>query len=324
MFHSQLSIVVQGPIYAEGQGKNTYDVLASYRRLFPNAEIILSTWKSLIDTKKLQELNVILVTSDDPGSDNSGDATFNLNRQIISSHAGLNRATQKYCIKTRTDAFIHNDIFMHYYKLHIDHQPNGFIFKQPVLVYSSSSRNWSKGFIPHLFHPCDWFFFGLTTDVAEIFSIPVIDEEDLTYFKNRKSTRTPSFSGWCRYTPEQWIFVQLLIKKGVLGKESFPFYGYRDKKMLALNKRIHREDLIVLDADQLALHSWKYPKPHSRNIQISQLRHEEWVSACQIAHMPFARTPWHYRLRRLVGYRVTSLLGRIKYYRKQCFRKIKS
>lgn len=319
MYHDNLSIVVQGPYYDEGAEHTTAYVLKTYRKIFAEAEIILSTWRDSIDADQqiFKDLDIKVVFSDDPGVDVAGQVKFNLNRQLVSSRTGLAAATKKYVIKTRTDAAIHNDVFLHYYDIHIAQKPSGYCFKQPVVIYALSTRNWTKGFIPHLFHPCDWFYFGLREDIVALFDIPNIDERSLTYFKDKEKPRTPSFSDLAQYTPEQWIIVAYLIKKGLLTEEDFPYYCSRSAKAKALNYKVFAEDFLVLDADQLALFSWKYPSPHTRDMQISQLRHEEWVHMCKQQHMPFARQPLLYRIKRLLICRVNAWIGQAQYYKRE-------
>ncbi len=313
--YEDISIVVQGPNYNE-DGNTSAQVLRSYRKFFPNAEIIFSSWEGAIDAKApfLKELNIVLVLSKDPGPDNAGSVTFNVNRQIVSSLAGIKKATRTYLLKTRSDAILRHNLFLHYYRCHVEARPRGCVFSQPVMIYALSTRNWTKGLIPHLFHPCDWIFMGRREDILDLFDIPLMGKEDLHYFQNRRQPRTPSFSGWSRYTPEQWIFVSFLVKKGVLTYDAFPHYCYHDKKTLALNEKLFTEDLLVLDNDQIGVYSWKYPFPHCRDIQISQLRHAEWVELCHQSHMPFAKAPWLYRKMWLSLAWLNAMLGLAIYY----------
>lgn len=315
MLRDELTIVVQGPIYEE-QGGSSWDVLRSYRRVFPKAPIVLSTWEGeRIDAPALAEIgNIRIILNKDPGPDFTGAGNINLNRQIISTRSGVEAATTRYVLKTRTDARIDSDLFLHFYKLHLEFQPRGFIFEQPLAIYSLSTRNWRKGFIPHLFHPCDWFYFGLTSDVASLFSIPLMSAEDLQYFSGKPKPRRPSFCGEARYTPEQYILVAYMKLRGLLADGDFDDYAVNSTKMRELNEKIFRCDFLVLDERQLDIFSWKYPEPHSFNIQISQLRHAEWVEYLQIKHMPFYRAGWVVRKWTVFRSRVASLIGIYRFW----------
>ena len=91
----EISVVVQGAISGKSTDPEHYQitkkVLQSIRKYLPGAEIILSTWKGS-DVKGLDYDQ--LVESDDPGAVLLGEyngvkAFNNLNRQIVSSKAGL-------------------------------------------------------------------------------------------------------------------------------------------------------------------------------------------------------------------------------------------
>ena len=89
-----ISVVVQGPIHT--QDNLTKRVLESVRTHLPDAELILSTWKgSQIDGLDCD----VLLLNDDPGAING----YNVNRQIVSTRNGLQKATRTYAVKLRTD-----------------------------------------------------------------------------------------------------------------------------------------------------------------------------------------------------------------------------
>ena len=104
----EISIVVQGPIMPY-----TANCLAGTRRVLPDSEIVLSTWKDS-DVSGLDYDKVVF--SDDPGGDKlfleNDQLLNNVNRQIISAYSGIKAATRKYVIKMRTDFEIVSDGFL--------------------------------------------------------------------------------------------------------------------------------------------------------------------------------------------------------------------
>ena len=314
---SDVSIVIQGAYYKPSE--NNYDtklVVMGWRQAFPNAEIILSCWENqdLMTEEDLADLKVNIVLSKDPGPDYAGSQTFNLNRQIISTAAGISKASRDYIIKSRTDVLIDSNLFMRYYQLHLKHQKTGFAFSKPIAIYSLSTRNWKKGFIPHLFHPCDWFYLGSANDLRRLFDSNSYPTEDLLYFKKNKKPRRNSFSGLSRFIPEQYILVDYLFRQGVLQKSEFENYGVTTRSMRKMNFSIFKSDFLVLDEDQIGLKSKKYPEPHSRNIQISQLRHEEWAHYTNQVHLPSEMHNFLYIRVRLFKHRLVSLIGTIEFF----------
>ena len=94
----ELTFVVQGPIDL----KHTPRCIESIKRHFKKSRIILTTWDSEKDkVNNLPEIDFIF--NEDPGAacdDLNGIKRDNINRQIVSSSAGLKITKSKYVIKT--------------------------------------------------------------------------------------------------------------------------------------------------------------------------------------------------------------------------------
>ena len=98
--HSQ-SIVIQGPCNRSGPNPTLDDTLASLRRVFPGAQLIVSTWADS-DTDGLDADDIVL--SPDPGPlAHPRQAPCNVNRLMLSTANGLAAVTRPLCIKTRSD-----------------------------------------------------------------------------------------------------------------------------------------------------------------------------------------------------------------------------
>lgn len=107
----EISVIVQG-----GIGKLTEESLRSLVNALPGAEIILSTWKGM-DTGGLHYDKLVL--SQDPGAvycDRVAGTLNNVNRQLVSTQAGLRAATRPYILKTRTDILFENAEFLSYFQ----------------------------------------------------------------------------------------------------------------------------------------------------------------------------------------------------------------
>jgi hypothetical protein len=96
------AIVVQGPLIAADD--YTLDSVRLYRRNCPAVRVIVSTWQDSDPTllSKLRELGAIVVTSAAPPAP----GILNVNYQIVSTRAGLERAAQEgaeFVLKTRSD-----------------------------------------------------------------------------------------------------------------------------------------------------------------------------------------------------------------------------
>jgi hypothetical protein len=101
-----LSLILQGPIMPVGAF--TLETIKLYKRLFGDANIILSTWEDEdnLEIRRIKDLGIDVVLNRKPAY--SGHSNINL--QIVSSRAGVEKAKEsgaKYVLKTRTDQRIY-------------------------------------------------------------------------------------------------------------------------------------------------------------------------------------------------------------------------
>ncbi|KKS34038.1 MAG: hypothetical protein UU95_C0018G0014 [Parcubacteria group bacterium GW2011_GWC2_42_12] len=104
--YSEYTIVMQGPIVTKY--RFTLETLLIYKKLFPGAFIVLSTWEGgdtyTIEAARGAGLEVIINKKPIPG-------LFNVNMQTVSAMAGLRLAAKlnkKYALKVRADQRIYN------------------------------------------------------------------------------------------------------------------------------------------------------------------------------------------------------------------------
>lgn len=80
----------------------TPSIINEYKKNFPNAEILVSTW----DNEKVDSLDCEIVQTQPPTL--SGLSKSTVNFQIVGTNAGLEKINSKIIMKCRTDQFIHN------------------------------------------------------------------------------------------------------------------------------------------------------------------------------------------------------------------------
>jgi hypothetical protein len=174
---SDFSVIIQGPIL--GKPGDPYDLqltiqcIESVRRVLPGSEIILSTWVgsavSHLDYDKV-------VFSKDPGavSYNDNNNKFNNNnRQILSTYNGLTHSSRKYSIKLRGDCKLSHSGFISLLNKYPYRSKYKF-FKKRIITSTVFSLNPRK--IPILFHISDIFQVGLTSDIKQLWDIPMQPE----------------------------------------------------------------------------------------------------------------------------------------------------
>lgn len=152
-----LTVLMQGQIT-----KWTEEILQKYISHQFIEQIVLSTWEGENIPKIVLDNNIKVVYNKKP--DNSGKG--NRNMQIVSSLGGVREVKTEYCIKVRTDMYLPElanmtDIF-------VRNANRGQIYT--LSLYP---------FFP--FHPRDHVFFGTTTDIIKLFTIPLDNNDNVQY-----------------------------------------------------------------------------------------------------------------------------------------------
>ncbi len=286
---SQLSIVVQGPILHSAP-VTTRQVCQSLRRHFPLAEIILSTWQGE-DTAGLEANRVVF--SPDPGS--LPFQNTNLNRLLVSSQAGIQAASRRLVLKTRTDIVFHSDTVLDFWQRFPDYADAddadaGYdantddkdtdeglrLFQHRVLIPSIYTKKPSC-LSRHAFHPSDWCFLGLKTDLQTLFDVPLAGLTDLTTpmpLDNPRQLLIRHALG-PRYSNEQYLWLSALRRR-------YPHLN--PAHWLDLTPELLRQsecalanNFVVLDAGaQFGIFTPKYPQAETVFGRFDLYRHAEW------------------------------------------------
>jgi hypothetical protein len=219
-----ISFVVQGPIispsYKEDGVYSTAEVLNSIRTHYPDAEIVLSTWKeSNVEGLIFNQL----VLNDDPGGFIHEGVLINNNRLILSAKEGIRKASNPVVVKTRTDILITNNNLLQ----QIEHlySPSGDygIFDRFVLSSIYYVRNPLK--LNLVFHPSDIFLVGTREDLLAYFDVPLETKE---FFVNTDNST--------RMAIEQYFFVHSILKKQ--NKNFYiPTWGYTSVRYFAASEK---------------------------------------------------------------------------------------
>ena len=248
-----ISVVVQGAI-----DKNlTPKCLNSIKKYLPMAEIILSTWEGS-DVEGCIYNKIIF--NKDPGAFSNtkdGNRLFNLNRYLLSSKVGIEKATRKYILKIRSDIVLKNCNFLKYFDKFTKRNDKYSVFKHKVLtssLYTITGELGTKeetGKI-HLtpYHISDWWHFGFAEDIKLLYSCKLIEnfEDFAQYFKNPQyELEWLNHRTW-KFPPEQYLGVEL-------AKIKFPdleFNDCLDTKNINMEQSLNfiLDNFITLDFQQ--------------------------------------------------------------------------
>jgi len=253
---SDFSVIIQGPILgnrdAPYEEQLTMQCIESIRNVLPEAEVIISTWNGS-DVSHLTFDKVVF--NEDPGAVSYNDTilknTFNNNnRQIVTTHTGLMAATRKYSIKMRGDCKLLNSSFINFLGKYDDAWGEK-LFSQRVVVPIYFSRNPAK--VPLLYHISDLFQIGLTSDLLDLWSIPLQPEPETTRANTSVALTDPfAFNEYkMRYASEQYIWYAFTHKKNIdLSLKYYcqtPIFKLRDALLSIIN------NFVIVHPEQLGL-----------------------------------------------------------------------
>ena len=213
----------------------TLEVLESIRRIYPGAQLILSTWSNQVLDEVVKGLVDELVLSEDPGPIKSSDGILNINRQILNSLAGVNAASRKFCIKVRSDTVVKNTNLVHAFE-------KKSVGKVLVTNLTSVNPRKRKRFLA----VCDWVYVGETKVIQSIFDIPFYPQE-LT--KHRISNSSPFLNA------EQWITINFLNK---MIDTDLVEQALKDEITIENHESLVAEFFRIISFHKLGLRSTKY------------------------------------------------------------------
>jgi hypothetical protein len=210
-----LSFCIQGPVARNSHGENlTQKLIASIKHFYPNSPIIFSTWESeTIDF--LEGINLVL--SKDPGSGlryKNRPWENNINRQIISTCAGLNAVTTRFVVKMRSDLLVENRRLEKIVEKLPKTPSNSYsIFENYIIVLDRLTFNPNKKLNP-LLHVTDMLQAGVTKDVRRMWDIPLMTSAQENYYANVEPILASKVANHLpEFRAEQYFWNELIRKE---------------------------------------------------------------------------------------------------------------
>ena len=251
--NKEITFVLQGPIIQE---KNvTKRSCESIKKYFPESKIILSTWKN----SNSNNLNFDeKIETEDPGANNyyyfnNYKILNNINRMITSSYNGLISVKTKYSIKLRSDMYLQSNNLLKL--LGIVNTSSCNYARKKIIIPSNMATNPDRE-LKLLFHPSDCFFAGLSEDLIDLFDIPLMNSEQMTYFKNHKSQNFQKSPILARYTCEQYLFYSFIKKKINFNFENAFDYSEKNK---SIHDKVFSDLFLMFRNTKIGVNGYKYP-----------------------------------------------------------------
>jgi len=269
---ADISFVFQGPISLEDAPALTKRI-TELRAIAPDSEIIVSTWKEHAHLSPRRMIDK-LVTSDDPGPLRGirpdGQLENNVNRQIVSSSAGLRVASRPYAAKVRIDTDITG---LEFIALFERFSKDGHRILAPSF-FTLDPYIFER--IPH--HISDWFHFGRTEDVRLYWNAPLMTQTDSEYYATHPYAPGTGYlerKFQCRLAVEQHLGASFAKKKGL----AFPkYHNDCSSSVLAAHDTLMREHLIIADYTDMGIRISKFGwASHSTFQHFNCVSHLDWL-----------------------------------------------
>lgn len=275
---NEITIVFQGAIKAYKQlGSPSFaEMVRNTRKVLPGATIILATWEGAEIPKGLGVDELVFVK--DPGAlaplKLIDDKLNNINRQIASTHAGMQHVKTRYAVKLRTDSFLEHASFIDFYEKQVrrDGRANrivtGAFFTLDIRVFER---------IPY--HVSDWFQFGLTDVLKAYWDVPFMTEDAGRYYETHPHAAGSNvFERRFRaeFAVEQYICMHYATTIGYRAPEHI---NDTAADVVADSQRFIATEVMVLDPWQCGFLLPKYQWVHGSVWQrINNLMHIDWLA----------------------------------------------
>jgi hypothetical protein len=199
----------------------------------------------------------------------------NMNRMLLSTKAGLEKAGREYVLKLRSDMRVASAKFLEHFDAYPARDPKYSIFKRRLLcdiMFTIKFEEEVEGQRHHRpFHVSDWWYFGLAEDIKALFDVPLAQEPGFSqYFATHKKPEGKAevwLDALWKMSPEQYIFSEL-------AKKHFP--------KLRFDHMLDYDDKNILLSERLLVNNYLPLQPWNSGISLMQkkYRYRKMTEGC--------------------------------------------
>lgn len=274
---SDITLVFQGAFkpYTTRDGESCFDNIRQTRRTLPGARIILSTWEG---TEIPAALPVdAVVFSADPGGlaplKLDDDKANNINRQILSTRAGLDAVTTSHAVKLRTDCWLSHAGFLDFHA----EQRKRDAGRERLLACSFFTLD-PTVFERVAFHLSDWFHFGPTDLLRAYWAAPPMSAEQARFYESHRHVPDSSIferKFRTRFAAEQHLCTHFASTRGYACPQ---YLNDGAPEVLRDYHRFLAREVMLLDPWQIGLQFRKYDWVGASLFQcMNNLMHLDWL-----------------------------------------------
>lgn len=274
---SDITLVFQGAVkaYVTREGDDFAAHIRRTRKVLPGSRIVVSTWAGAELPPGLP-IDAV-VQSPDPGAlaplKLDEYKANNVNRQLVTTRAGLAAVTTPYAVKLRTDSFLEHAGFL-------DH------FQEQRVLDGGRERLLASSFFtldPALFerlpyHLSDWFQFGPTPLLQAYWAAPPMDGKDARQYE--RQPHAPGSTLFERRFRARWAVEQQLCMPFAQARGyACPRYlNDVSAQVMADYRRFLGHEVMLLDPWQIGLRFDKYGWVGASAFQrLNNLMHLDWL-----------------------------------------------
>ena len=277
MRNTDITLVFQGAFkpYTTRAGDAFIQNIRTTRRMLPGATIILSTWDGTELPAGLAVDHVVL--SQDPGGlaplkldDDKGN---NVNRQLLSTQAGLAAVTTPYAAKIRTDCWLSHAGFLEFHAEQTARDKG----RERLLACSFFTLD-PTVFERIPFHLSDWFHFGKTELLQAYWSAPSFSAPASRFYESTRHAPGSTFferKFRAKFAAEQHVCRHFAAQ---LGYATPQFLNDDSPEVMRDYRRFLANDVMILDPWQIGIEFKKYHWVASSLFQrMNNLMHLDWM-----------------------------------------------
>jgi hypothetical protein len=275
---ADITLVFQGAFkpYVTRDYENFARNIRLTRKVLPGARIILSTWAGA-DVPPGLELDA-LVESADPGGlaplKLDDRKVNNVNRQLLSTQAGLAVVGTPYAVKLRTDCFLEHAGFIDYYREQLALDGG-----RERLLASSFFTLDPTMFERLAYHLSDWFQFGPAALLRDYWAAPPMSSKDARQYENQEHASGSTVferKFRARFAVEQHLCLHFAHARGYAVPR---FLNDGSDRVLADYQRFLAHEVLLLDPWQIGLRFDKYGWVGNSAFQrLNNLMHLDWLA----------------------------------------------
>ena len=282
-----LTILIQGPFF-EFENYNSNQNIKILRKVFPDSDILISTWEN--ETRFFKNENNRIIFNKDPGfitDKHFGSATpgSNIQRQIISVKNGLKEIKSKYTLKIRSDCYFNSNKILNL-NIHKFLKNKKYSFLENRIITSSvGSLNQAETKI--LYHYSDWFNFGLTKDLNKLWSNITIEDDDINFFSKFFNKKKNIYGkDWdLKYTAEQFIYYKSLSNK--FSNQLIHAHDFSKTKLEEAENYLINNFYLV-DPDDVNFIFPKYDEKINKNLKINDTN----IRGKELVFLSYSNSEW--------------------------------